>query len=95
MITTMACERSLVSSKSVLGMPYSIRSLVQARSRAMAEQVFLFAMVPLSQPQPNLYLFTDASLIGWGAQLGDLSASGRWFAQWSKEHINVLELRAV
>ena len=56
---------------------------------------FLFAMVPLAQPQPDLYLFTDASLISWGAHLGDLSASGRWPAQWSKEHINVLELRAV
>ena len=56
---------------------------------------FLFAMILLAQPQPDLYLFTDASLIGWGAHLGDLSASGRWSAQWSKEHINVLELRAV
>ena len=56
---------------------------------------FLFAMVPLAQPHPDLHLFKDASLIGWGAHLSDLSASGRWSAQWSKEHINVLELRAV
>ena len=41
-ITAMACERSLVSGKSVLGLPYSIGSLVQARSTAVAEQGFSF-----------------------------------------------------
>ena len=48
-------------------------------------------MVPLVHPQPDFYLFTDASLVGWGAHLGDLSVSGQWSVQWSKEHINVLE----
>ena len=37
---------------------------------------FLYAMVPLAQSQPDFYLYADASLIGWGAHLGDLSASG-------------------
>ena len=56
---------------------------------------FLHAMVPLVHPQPDFYLFTDASLVGWSAHMGDLSVSGQWSVQWSKEHINVLELRAV
>ena len=56
---------------------------------------FLFTMVPLYRPQPNLFLFTDASLVGWGAHMGDLSASGLWSAYWQTQHINVLELRAV
>ena len=56
---------------------------------------FLFTMVPLCRPQPDLFLFTDASLVGWGAHMGDLSASGLWSAYWQTQHINVLELRAV
>ena len=56
---------------------------------------FLFTMVPLCRPQPDLFLFTDASLVGWGAPMGDLSASGLWSAYWQTQHINVLELRAV
>ena len=39
---------------------------------------FLHAMVPLVHPQPDFYLFTDVSLVGWGTQLGDLSVSGQW-----------------
>ena len=56
---------------------------------------FLFTMVPLCRPQPDLFLFTDVSLVGWGAHMGDLSASGLWSAYWQTQHINVLELRAV
>ena len=56
---------------------------------------FLFTMVPLCRPQPDLFLFTDARLVGWGAHMGDLSASGLWSAYWQTQHINVLELRAV
>ena len=48
---------------------------------------FLFTMVPLCRPQPDLFLFTDASLVGWGAHMGDLSASGLWSAYWQTQHI--------
>ena len=41
---------------------------------------FLFTMVPLCWPQPDLFPFTDASLVGWGAHMGDLSASRLWSA---------------
>ncbi|MBV2113362.1 MAG: hypothetical protein KUF82_20615 [Candidatus Thiodiazotropha sp. (ex Ctena orbiculata)] len=56
---------------------------------------FLFSLVPLSQPKPDFYLYTDASLVGWGAHLDDRSVSGLWSARWKEQHINVLELRAV
>ena len=46
---------------------------------------FLHAIVPLVHPQPDFYLFTDASLVGWG----DLSVSGQWSVQWSKEQWNL------
>lgn len=32
--------------------------------------------IPLSPPQPNLRLYTDASLQGWGAHCGSISISG-------------------
>lgn len=44
--------------------------------------------------QPQFYLFTDASLSGWGAKLGPISTGGQWADQ-EVAHINVLELRAV
>ena len=56
---------------------------------------FLYFIVPLTRPPPDLFLFTDASLVGWGAHPSDLSDSGQWSAHWKEHHINVLEHRAV
>ena len=44
--------------------------------------------------QPQLELFTDASLLGWGATLGNQKTGGEW-SFLDKAHINVLELKAV
>ena len=53
--------------------------------------------VPLYTPTPDLYLFTDASLMGWGAHLepSGLTAQGTWSINESCLHINNLELKAV
>ena len=51
--------------------------------------------IPLSTPPPDLMLFTDASLQGWGAHLDDLQAAGLWSSQDKELHINMLELKAV
>ena len=53
--------------------------------------------VPISPPEPDFTLLTDASLQGWGAHLepAGLMTSGSWSDQGSLEHINNLELRAV
>ncbi|XP_068703769.1 uncharacterized protein [Montipora foliosa] len=45
-------------------------------------------------PKIDIYIQSDASLIGWGAVSGSLSASGRWSQSESKRHINYLELLA-
>ena len=45
-------------------------------------------------PKIDIYIGSDASLIGWGAVSGSLSASGRWSQSESKHHINYLELLA-
>ena len=44
---------------------------------------------------PKLTIFTDASMEGWGATLGETETGGRWSEQEAQQHINVLELRAV
>jgi hypothetical protein len=75
----------------------SIRSdpeLVQALSPWL-NQSWLLAGIPLVTPTPTLTLFTDASLSGWGATLGDLHAKGSWSREEALRHINVLELLAV
>ena len=50
---------------------------------------------PLHPLRHALQLFTDASNEGWGAHLGDFTASGLWSKQESALHINLLELKAV
>ncbi|CAG2251745.1 unnamed protein product [Mytilus edulis] len=49
----------------------------------------------LSSPVPNQTLFTDASNLGWRAYLEGLSVSGVWTPDLLKEHINILEMKAV
>ena len=51
--------------------------------------------VSLMSPPPEMLLFSDASLEGWGAHLQDLVASGVWSETDRHLHINLLEMRAV
>jgi hypothetical protein len=51
--------------------------------------------VPLVEPTPQIHLFTDASLKGWGAHVGDATYQGLWDPQESRLSINRLELRAI
>ena len=46
-------------------------------------------------PPPEMLLFSDASLEGWGAHLQELVASGVWSDDDRNLHINLLEMRAV
>ena len=56
---------------------------------------FLTSMSPLHHPSPQLHLFTDSSLEGWGAHMDNHMASGFWSIICKKQHINVLEMKAV
>ncbi|XP_071123791.1 uncharacterized protein [Mytilus edulis] len=49
----------------------------------------------LSSPVPNQTLFTDGSNLGCAAYLEGLSVSGVWTLDLLKEHINILEMKAV
>jgi hypothetical protein len=55
----------------------------------------LMAGVPFQGPVPQVTLFTDASLQGWGATVLSHSAKGLWSKAERRLHITVLELRAV
>ena len=55
----------------------------------------LLAGAPFVLAPPEQTLFTDASLHGWGAHLGDALVSGVWTPQQAVLHINHVELLAV
>jgi ribonuclease HI len=55
----------------------------------------LLVGVMLTPPHPQVTVYTDASMEGWGACLEESTISGLWNLEQSKEHINLLELRAV
>ena len=50
---------------------------------------------PLHPLHHAIQIFTDASKEGWGAHLGDFTASGTWSVPESHLHVNFLELKAV
>ena len=51
--------------------------------------------VRFGAPAPDLHLYSDASLSGWGAHLLDQNVSGVWSAQEKLLHINLLEMKAL
>jgi hypothetical protein len=48
----------------------------------------------ICHPPVDITLYSDASLKGWGAVMGDISTRGRWAPSESHNHINYLELLA-
>ena len=44
--------------------------------------------------EPELEIFTDASLLGWGAVCNGVESNGPWTVEDSMKHINELELMA-
>ena len=53
-----------------------------------------FAPHFIHTPVVSLTLLSDASLEGWGGTDGTTHVGGRWTAEESRVHINVLELHA-
>ena len=50
---------------------------------------------PVSVPQPEITLYTDASKEGWEGILNDTTIGGHWTPLESRNHINYLEMLAV
>ena len=93
--TTMACERPVVSGNPVMGLPYFTGSLVQTSSRAMAEQGFSSCYGSTGSSTTRLLSVHRCESGGLGRPSGPSLSFRPVSVQWSKEHINVLELRAV
>ena len=49
----------------------------------------------MNPPIPDIQIFTDSSMKGWGAHTLNLEVSGVWSPNERTLHINNLELRAV
>ena len=50
---------------------------------------------PISLPQPEVTLYTDASKEGWGGVLNNVKIWGHWTPVEASNHINYLEMLAV
>ena len=53
------------------------------------------AFKPITYPKISIIIYTDASLEGWGASMGNASTDGAWLPDEKLIHINVLELKAI
>ena len=53
------------------------------------------AFKPIRYPKISIIIYTDASLEGWGASMGNLSTGGAWLPDEKLMHINVLELKEI
>jgi ribonuclease HI len=78
-----------------LGSLYSYPGSSLSSSVLVAAEGKCHDRVPLASPVPSLALFTDASLQGWGAYMEGQTVSWMWSSTLQKDHINLLEMRAV
>lgn len=59
------------------------------------DQGRMTAGISLETMKPDFFLYSDASMTGWGATVDHLQTHGLWTPVEAKAHINVLELEAV
>ena len=57
-------------------------------------QMHQFNKCLISLPAFDLIIYSDASNQGWGAQCNGIMTGGRWNIQESRQHINILEMKA-
>ena len=50
---------------------------------------------PIRYPKFSITIYTDASLEGWGAFMGNMSTGGAWLPDKNLIHVNVLELTVI
>lgn len=54
-----------------------------------------FSQKSVYETNPDIHIFSDSSLTGWGGVMNDKATSGIWSANERNNHINYLELKAV
>ena len=59
------------------------------------ENNIMKVLKPIRYPKISIAIFTDDSLEGWGACMGNVSTEGAWFSRERIMHIDMLELKAI
>ena len=72
-----------------------IDHLARTELRWWYDTIKLIVGAPMHPPNPDIQIFTDSSMEGWGAHTLNLEVSGVWSPNERTLHINNLELRAV
>ena len=50
---------------------------------------------PIRYPKIRITIYTDPSLEGWGASIGNISTGGAWLPDEKLTHVNFLKLKAI
>ena len=80
-----------------LAHPISINSMIRSHLQWWINPIRFETGTSIHPPDPEFFLYTDASHYGWGAHLEPttLSFHGRWTENQSQLHINMLEMMAI
>ena len=75
----------------------TISSMIRFHLKWWMDTSHFVTGIPIHPPEPNVFLFRDASHYGWGAHLEPmrLSFHGRWTEDQFQLHINMLEMMAI
>ena len=77
--------------------PISINGMIPSHLQWWINPIRFETGTSIHPPDPEFFLYTDASHYGWGAHLEPttLSFHGRWTENQSQLHINMLEMMAI
>ena len=77
--------------------PISINGMIRSHLQWWINPIRFETETSIHPPDPEFFLYTDASHYGWGAHLEPttLSFHGRWTENQSQLHINMLEMMAI
>ena len=77
--------------------PISINGMIRSHLQWWINPIRFEAGTSIHPPDPEFFLYTDASHYGWGAHLEPttLSFHGRWTENQSQLHINMLDMMAI
>jgi hypothetical protein len=86
-----AWSQSLQSQQTVVWISPEVRAAIHW----WTDPLNVMIGVPLHPTPPQITMYTDASVVGWGAHIGKSLISDTWSSQDQTLHINFLELEAV
>ena len=77
--------------------PISINGMIRSHLQRWMDPNRFETGTTIHPPDPKFFLYTDASLFGWGAhlELTTLSFHGRWTEDQSQLHISMLKMMAI